>query len=929
MAVTRVRGEQLDLIDITSDIAADPTSIGNIATGVVSDAGAKATLDGIYQVKVVPGTVGDFAALNASGELIDGGVQASDLATAAQGSLADSALQDVIDDTTPQLGGHLDLNNFDILGAPAPNATSPGGAVDITAGAGGATSGIGGAITITGGAASSATDYGGDVIIASGASSAHYAGSVRINSAQGPSGSGYIYLTAADGTATGYSGEVQIQTGNSGGYNQGGDFVVNSGNGFGIRSGGRVQLFTGDGGASGGKGGDIQLEAGNGIAGDGYGGGVRITAGNGGTINGAGGDIVVTPGSAAGSGQQGAIAIAQTTAPAVTINRLYNAGGTLTWNGIPLTAPPTLSDADGDTVITVEESADEDVIVVDTGDGVAGYPAQLNTLLFSSGQFTLALPAANVAATNGGGISLTSGAGYTTGAGGPLTLTSGNSGAGASGDGGVINITAGDAVGTIGTGGIINITGGVSKETGGSTATGGDVNITGGALTGTGSSNAGDVFVTGGESSNTTTGQPGNATLRGGTQSGGGTSAGGSAAIVGGSATGSGSGGGANIFAGNGGPTGAGGIIQINGGAGGSISGAGGDVWLKGGSHTSGGVGSVALRAADSGAGETTELHFNELGNTNYVGFKAADVLAGDVMWTLPVTDSTGTQALVSNGSGTLSWLSVATSAQGALADSALQPADIGVTVASASIPHYKSYSATALDTGEIFIGGFYSYSATDATLTIGGTVTQTFGTAGQSHAAHAFVVASGAGGTDLVLTVSGVSIDDAGNRNGSDSEIIVADTDTATTDQYFETSKKWLGQVTFTLTGAAGSFTFNYGLVKYEDFGNRDFTITDFEVTGRAEANETGLDIELLHHEDTAFTYSAGAFSPNTTPLVSLGGDHSTDNDVATGDNFAYKRAGLSQAIAGSASEGTIIRVTTAVNNSMSFMNFHLGVTF
>jgi hypothetical protein len=40
-----------------------------------------------------------------------------------------------------------------------------------------------------------------------------------------------------------------------------------------------------------------------------------------------------------------------------------------------------LSDADGDTVITVEESADEDVIVVDTGDGVAGYPAQLNTLL--------------------------------------------------------------------------------------------------------------------------------------------------------------------------------------------------------------------------------------------------------------------------------------------------------------------------------------------------------------------------------------------------------------------------------------------------------------------------------------------------------------------------------------------------------------------
>jgi hypothetical protein len=244
------------------------------------------------------------------------------------------------------------------------------------------------------------------------------------------------------------------------------------------------------------------------------------------------------------------------------------------------------------------------------------------------------------------------------------------------------------------------------------------------------------------------------------------------------------------------------------------------------------------------------------------------------------------------------------------------------------SIGVYKSYSAAAFDSGAHYVGGFYNFSATAATLTIGGTVTQTFGAATQSNAAHAFIVASGAGGVDLVLTVTGISINDAGGRNPADSEIIVADTDTATTNQYFETTKKWLGQITYTLTGAAGSFVFNYGLVKYDDFGNRNFVVTDFEVTGLAAANEAGLDIELLHHESTAFVYSAGAFVPNATPLISLVGDHATDNQVDTADNFAYKRAGLALAIAGASNEGIIIRVTTSTNNSMAYMNFHVGAT-
>jgi len=242
----------------------------------------------------------------------------------------------------------------------------------------------------------------------------------------------------------------------------------------------------------------------------------------------------------------------------------------------------------------------------------------------------------------------------------------------------------------------------------------------------------------------------------------------------------------------------------------------------------------------------------------------------------------------------------------------------------------FKSYAIADLgNSGTHYAGGFYEAPAAHVVLTIGGAVTQTLGSAGEMKAAHAFCVASGAGGTDLVLTVTGISIASDGTRNDSDSEVIVADADAATTDQYFETTKKWLGQVTFTLTGAAGAFTFNYGFVKYEDFGNRDFTLTDFEMTLHGSANETGFDVQLLHHKATGWTYSAAAFEPGTGAVVSSLTDNSSTNDNFTsGDYAAYKRAGLTTAIMGNDGEGTIIRMITAVNNSVSHGTLHIGVT-
>lgn len=56
------------------------------------------------------------------------------------------------------------------------------------------------------------------------------------------------------------------------------------------------------------------------------------------------------------------------------------------------------------------------------------------------------------------------------------------------------------------------------------------------------------------------------------------------------------------------------------------------------------------------------ELRFQESGGgTDYTGLKAAAAISTSYTLTLPSSDSSGTQALVSNGSGTLSWASFGT----------------------------------------------------------------------------------------------------------------------------------------------------------------------------------------------------------------------------------------------------------------------------
>lgn len=253
----------------------------------------------------------------------------------------------------------------------------------------------------------------------------------------------------------------------------------------------------------------------------------------------------------------------------------------------------------------------------------------------------------------------------------------------------------------------------------------------------------------------------------------------------------------------------------------------------------------------------------------------------------------------------------------------------------------FKSYSLGDIGaSGTHFFSGWYEAPAAHK-VSNEGALTQTVGSnANEAKGAHVFIVASAAGaatggasGVGLI-TVTGVSVTDAGVKNDSDSEVLLSDVSTASTDAYYETVKKWLGQPTITLSQSgdrtAYNLTYNYGFCKYEDFGNRNFTITDFEITGHGGASETELDVQLLYHNTSSWTYSAAAFNAATgKAVVSLGTDYGTNNNLTANEDFAYKRASLSTPVQGADGEGVITCIITAVSNSIDYASIHIGVTF
>lgn len=252
------------------------------------------------------------------------------------------------------------------------------------------------------------------------------------------------------------------------------------------------------------------------------------------------------------------------------------------------------------------------------------------------------------------------------------------------------------------------------------------------------------------------------------------------------------------------------------------------------------------------------------------------------------------------------------------------------------------THSFSNIGSGTHYLGGFYETDTTDTNLTQASTTaTAGHGDDDEPWAAHIFIVAKQAGtatgGSGAVtIVVTGTSYTDAGVYVGADSETLVADITAMSTDEYFETTKKWLGQVTITLTVGATGHTayaadFNMGWAAYSDWQNSDFTITGLECRGQAGANTT-LDIELLHHpnDGSGWTFNDGAFVPGNGALAKMSTEYEgSEVGLTSGKGFNFKRTGLSQAVVGTGLGGYLIRVTTGANNAVDFMDCRVWVEF
>ena len=220
---------------------------------------------------------------------------------------------------------------------------------------------------------------------------------------------------------------------------------------------------------------------------------------------------------------------------------------------------------------------------------------------------------------------------------------------------------------------------------------------------------------------------------------------------------------------------------------------------------------------------------------------------------------------------------------------------------------------------GTYYFGGFYEFHST-AFVPAGGTI---IGTANTAYAAHALLVI-GANSINMIVRVAGTSITDNGVRTASDFEDI--NTSGGGANKYFETDKKWIGQVTYSLQSGTG-VSINAGWAKYWDYNNTNYTIYGLETLWLAGANDTGANIELLHHKTTGWTYGAGGTPTTPTPIASMNTDHVTEIKLSNGEYGAWKRSNLKKLILGTQSEGALWRVTTTANKAIEIGNLQFKI--
>ena len=207
------------------------------------------------------------------------------------------------------------------------------------------------------------------------------------------------------------------------------------------------------------------------------------------------------------------------------------------------------------------------------------------------------------------------------------------------------------------------------------------------------------------------------------------------------------------------------------------------------------------------------------------------------------------------------------------------------------------------------------------------------FGIASNAYGAHAWIVAGGTGSVDagqVGIWVIGTTQNDVTGKIDLDTAIITDDITSLSLNDYLETPEKFDSTGVwefYTVSGSPTTYSldFNYGYAKYEDFGNVDFTVTGFEVTGLGGATDVNFDLTLLHHSATGWVYAATGFAPGNSVIADWSDKKAPSDNIINNVNFACKWSELNYFVNGDSDEGIIVRLVTAQPNTIQSMSLHL----
>jgi len=229
----------------------------------------------------------------------------------------------------------------------------------------------------------------------------------------------------------------------------------------------------------------------------------------------------------------------------------------------------------------------------------------------------------------------------------------------------------------------------------------------------------------------------------------------------------------------------------------------------------------------------------------------------------------------------------------------------------------FRSYPGGA---SEDYVGGFYAHTSGAEDFDA---ISAFVGTIDAAQAAHVYIVTGAEAANEVTIRVSssagqGNSINDDGVSAADTTEDIVIPAGTPA-NSYFETKVKWNGIAVIDLvTGTA--ILCNYGLAKYWDNNNSDFTVEGVEFIWRGGAADTAADLQLCHHKNTGWTYNVASTATPPAAICSMAADHGTDGrKIIAGKDGAYKRANLNQPIRGGGSEGTMLRIDSGANGTFA----------